>query len=145
MARLWSKTTTYESVSAGDELPILVKWETSDTIRQFRSQLYGDGGDGQGQQPDRGELDTVPMASEALFAYLIELLEKGFRIESIMAEGSSLTLRTFFPVTPEDTISLSGVVTGKDMEGEGNGVECSITIENQDNVVVAEATARMAL
>lgn len=144
MARLWARTTTYESVNAGDELPILVKWETSHTIRQFWSFLHEDGEEGQGQ-PDPGELDSLPMASEAMVAYVIELLEKGFRIESIMAKDSSLTLRTFSLVKPEDTISLSGMVTGKDMEGEGNGVECLITIENQDNVVLAEATARIAL
>jgi hypothetical protein len=131
-------------VSTGDELPILVKWETIDTIRQFRSLLHEGGEEGKGQ-PDPGEFDTVPMAAEALFAYITELLEKGFRIESIMAKDSNLTLRTFAPVKPEDTISLSGVVTGKDLEGEGNGVECLITIENQDNVVVAEATARITL
>ena len=144
MARLWARTTTFESVNSGDELPILVKWETIDTIRQFRALLHEDDEEGQGQ-PDPGESDTLAMASEALLAYVIELLEKGFRIESIMAKDSSLTLRPFSPVKPEDTISLSGVVTSKNMNGEGNGVECLITIENQDNVLVAEAAARIAL
>ena len=145
MARLWARTTTYESVNAGDELPILVKWETADTIRQFRSPM-GDGGEEEVGQADLGEPgDATAMASQALVAYVIELLEKGFRIESIMAKDSSLSLRTFAPVNAEDTISLSGRVTAKQKYGEINGVECLITIENQDNVVVAEATARIAL
>ena len=45
----------------------------------------------------------------------------------------------------EDTISLSGVVTGKHSEGEVNRIDCLVTIENQDNVVVAEAAALIAL
>ena len=113
MARLWARTTTYESVNAGDELPILVKWETADTIRQFRS-LMGDGGEEEVGQADISETgDTSVAATQALVAYVIELLEKGFRVESIMAKGSSLSLRTFAPVNAEDTISLSGRVTAK--------------------------------
>ena len=145
MARLWARTTTYESVNAGDELPILVKWETADTIRQFLS-LVSQGGEVEAGQADLGEPgDATAMASQALAAYVIELLEKGFRIESIMAKDSSLSLRTFAPVQAEDTISLSGMVTGKQSDGEMGSVECLVTIENQDNVLVAEATARIAL
>ena len=45
----------------------------------------------------------------------------------------------------EDTISLSGVVTGKHSEGKVNRIDCLVTIENQDNVVVAAAAALIAL
>ncbi len=143
MARLWARTTTFESVNAGDELPILVKWETDDTIGQFCSLVleYGE----EPMQPDPAESGALAMAPQALIAYVIELLEKGFPVATIMAKGSSLSLKTFNPVNAEDTISLSGAVTGKQVEGEVNSVECVVTIENQDNVVVAEATARIAL
>ena len=144
MARLWARTTTFDTVNAGDELPILVKWETSDTIRQFRSLVCEDDKDEQ-TQPDNGESGELAMASQALVAYVIELLEKGFPVAAIMAEGSALSLKTFSPVNAEDTISLSGAVTGKSSEGQVNSVECLVTIENQDNVVVAEAMARISL
>ena len=144
MARLWARTTTYDSVNAGDELPILVKWETSDTIRQFRSLVCEDGKEEPGQA-DSGEPVDMAMASQALVAYIIELLEKGFPVAAIMAQDSSLSLKTFNPVNAEDTISLSATVTGKRSEGQVNSVECLVTIENQENVVVAEATARIAL
>ena len=39
MARLWARTTTFDSVNVGDELPILVKWETADTIARFAALL----------------------------------------------------------------------------------------------------------
>lgn len=144
MARLWARTTTYDSVNAGDELPILVKWETDDTIRQFRS-LVSEDYEESPVGSDFAESGALPLASQALVAYVIELLEKGFPIAAITAEGSSLSLRTFNPVKAEDTISLSGEVTGKHSEGEVNSVECLVAIENQDNEVVAEAAARIAL
>ena len=35
MATLWVKTTTYESVEVGDDLPILVKHESQETIDSY--------------------------------------------------------------------------------------------------------------
>ena len=144
MARLWARTTTFESVSAGDELPILVKWETADTIRQFLSLVSEDGEEGP-ERPDSNDRDAEAMAPQALVAYVFELLEKGFPVSALMAGGSSLSLKAFGRVKAEDTISLSGVVTGKHSEGQINRIDCVVTIENQDSVVVAEATARIAL
>lgn len=147
MARLWARTTTYESVSAGDELPILVKWETADTIRQFRRLVCEDGEGREDEQGDahQHESSGLTMVSQALIAYVVELLEKGFPLAAIMAKGSSLALKAYGPVNPGDTISLSGMVTAKQREGEANSVYCLISVENQDNVLVAEATARIAL
>ena len=93
MARLWARTTTFDSVNEGDELPILVKWETADTIDQFRSLVCEDGEAGEPAQPDSSEPDAGAMASQALVAYVFELLEKGFPVSAIMAGGSSLSLK----------------------------------------------------
>ena len=144
MARLWARTTTYESVNAGDELPILVKWETAETIGQFRS-LVCQGESLEQKQPAPGDTYDGAMASQALVAYVTELLEKGFPVAALMAKGTSLSLKTFGAVKAEDTISLSGEVTGKHSEGETKSVECLVTIENQDNVLVAEATVIVVL
>ncbi len=144
MARLWARTTTFDSVNEGDELPILVKWETADTINQFRSLVCEDGEE-EPAQPDSSEPDARAMASQALVAYVFELLEKGFPVSAIMAAGSSLSLNALGEVKAEDTISLSGVVTGKHSEGKVNRIDCLVTIENQDNVVVAAAAALIAL
>lgn len=144
MARLWARTTTFDTINAGDELPILVKWETTDTISQFRSLVCGDAEE-EPARPYSGEPDARAMAPQALVAYVFELLEKGFPVSAIMSGGSSLSLKATGQVKAEDTISLSGVVTGKHSEGEVNRIDCLVTIENQDNVVVAEAMARIAL
>ena len=144
MARLWARTTTFDSVNVGDELPILVKWETADTIRQFHSMVC-ENGEEEPARPDSNESDARAMASQALVAYIFELLEKGFPVSVLMAKGSSLSLKALGQVNAEDTISLSGAVTGKQSGEEVKRIDCLVTIENQDNVVVAEATARIAL
>ena len=54
-----------------------------------------------------------PAPAQALLSYVTELLEKGFPLPSITAQGSSLTLQVFAPVQAEDTISLAGRVVAK--------------------------------
>ena len=144
MARLWARTTTYDSVAVGDELPILVKWETEDTIGGLASLVKEQSVDNEGEEATGADTGLV-VASQALVSYTTELLEKGFPLPSIMANGSVLSLRVTGAVKPEDTISLSGRVVGKQQEGAINSVNCLILIENQDNVPVAEVKARIAL
>ena len=159
MARLWARTTSFESVEVGDELPILVKWETSETIERFAA-LVGVGEKAvaaNGDRPaedhgmdshrtDGAEIEEAWQApSQALVSYVTELLEKGFPLSRIIAEGSSLSLRLMATVKAEDTISLSGEVVAKRRQEGLNLVECSVRIENQDNLLVAEATAVISL
>ena len=145
MARLWARTTSFESVSVGDELPILVKWETEDTIARFASLVSPEVGEDNGTLEEDGDSSGAGAASQALVAYVTELLEKGFPLSSIVARGSSLSLRVFEPVKPEDTISLVGRVADKGSRDGINFVECLVRIENQDNVPVAEARAVIVL
>ena len=142
MARLWAKNTTFDTVNVGDELPILVKWETAETIDKFR-QLIMPNTEG----PDAGPASCANTAasSQALLSYATELLEKGFPLPSITANGSSLSLKVLSQVMPEDTISLSGYVAGKTTEGPQNAVQCMVKVENQDNELVAEINAIIAL
>ncbi len=144
MARLWAKTTTFESVSIGDELPIVVKWETSDTIETFLKFLSPHDGRG-GEDAEDDPLKTAEAASQALLSYVTELLEKGFPLPNIVARGSSLDLKLVVPVKPEDTISMSGRVVDKGQADGLNLVKCLVAIENQDNQLVAEATATISL
>ena len=144
MARLWARTTTFDTVEVGDELPILVKWETEETIASFAA-LVTEGRAQDGEEGSAGDQVGAALAGQALVSYVTELLEKGFPIPNIMSQGSILSLRTIEPVKPDDTISLSGRVVGKQQDGESGSVECLVKIENQDNVLVAEATARIVL
>ena len=147
MARLWAKTVTFESVSVGDELPILVKWETEETIARFNAVLNPEA-----PEPDPEEIpDDVTgtadssASSPALAAYVLELLEKGFPITSILAQGSRLQLHPMIPVKPEDTITLTGLVVDKRIEKDRRLVECEVSIENQDGQTVARAEVVVCL
>ena len=144
MARLWAMTTTFESVSIGDELPIVVKWETSDTIEAFLKFLSPHDAGG-GEEADEESLGGTEAASQALLSYVTELLEKGFPLPNIVASGSSLNLKLIVPVKPEDSISMSGRVVDKVQSDGLNLVKCLVVIENQDNQLVTEATATISL
>ena len=157
MARLWSRTASFDSISLGDYLPILVKWETSDTIARLASLLDRDGdggcpagtdgGEDEDEEGSRGEKDETAAEearSESLVSYVTELLEKGFPLPHILGAGSSVALKVHLPVKAEDTISLSGQVVGKRMSDGAGLVECAISVENQDSTLVAEAVAVVA-
>lgn len=140
MPRLWSQTVTFDSVSVGDELPILVKWGTEDAICSAGILLKP------GIEPNRStsaadEETPVP----ALTTYLLELLEKGFPIENIQAEGGSLTIESLNPIKAEDTISLTGKVVDKRRTGDRKVVACKIVVENQDGRIMAEALAEVRM
>ena len=154
VARLWARTTTFESVNEGDQLPILVKWETSETIGRMSSLVEAGsgvrtGGEGEGGEEDAdhggasgAEADGAPI--QGLLSYVTELLEKGFPLPRIMAAGSAVSIRLLLPVKAEDTVSLTGRVVGKNSFGGLGLVECAISLENQDQELVAEARAVIA-
>ena len=140
MPRLWAKTVTFDSVSVGDQLPILAKWETEETIAGINSLIRA------GAEP---ESSTPPVAGQtsvpALSAYVLELLEKGFPITNILAAGSSLAIESIEPVYAGDVITLTGRVVDKRQEGDRRVVVCQIVVENQDGRTVAKALAEVCL
>ena len=159
MPRLWAKTVSFDSISLGDELPILVKWETEETISHFRD-LVSPPEDSPEDSPEqaarrlpKNSSDDAGASSKppglnwgmAFTAYLAELLEKSFKLPSIVAKGSQLELEILRPVNPGDTLVLSGSVVDKRVEQELRLVVCRVIIENQSGETVAEATATISL
>ncbi len=132
MARLWAMTVEFENVAVGDTLPVLIKWETEDTILRYNS-LHGEV-DENDEYPD-----TLPQ--KTVESYVVELLGKGFPPERLDAEGSRVDVEHLLPVIANDTISLSGVVTGKQTAEELRLVECAIAVDNDRDQPVARATA----
>jgi hypothetical protein len=152
MAKLWARTVSFESVSVGDQLPILVKWETRETIERFIALASApfSGLEGSPELPAAEEAapegDTDGIAPPAaLMTYVVELLEKAFPLTRILAQGSRLELEPLVPVRPEDTISLSGQIISKEEEGGLRLVECEIMIENQSGQTVGRAVAKVPL
>ena len=163
MPRLWAKTVSFESVSPGDELPILVKWETEETIRRFKelvSQLEPPAvllnepaNEPAAESAEADVVTTDPVTTiqsaliwgTALTAYVAELLEKAFKLPNIVAKGSQLELEILQPVNPGDTLVLFGSVVDKRVEQELRLVVCRVIIENQSGETVASATATVSM
>jgi acyl dehydratase len=146
MPRLWARTVSFESVAVGDELPILVKWETEETIAHFNA-ILSPLAAAEDTRPGAGtaSANTAAASGSALSAYVAELLEKAFPVTSIFAKGSRLAVRLVHPVRPGDTITLTGQVVSKRAEGDRRFVECEVVVENQKGLTVARALAALCL
>lgn len=147
MPTLWAKTANYDSIQTGDELAILVKYESQEAPAPYQRYTLP------GPRRDRPKPDTDDESSEegsssgtvngglATVAYVAELLEKAFPIKDLMAPGSRLEMKAIKPVKPGDTITFTGQVTGKREQGGHRLVDCQVTATNQRNQVVARAKA----
>ena len=138
MARLWAKTANFDSISVGDQLPVLIKWDTAQSINRFLTLSH------ESQESDKAPGDGL-VPRQAVVAYITELLGKGFPIDGVKAKGSRLDVSITGPIKPDDTISYTGEVVAKREENGLRLVECSIVAENQENQVVARAVAVVAL
>ena len=147
MARLWAKTVTFDAVRPGDQLPILVKSETSDTIAGFYGLLSPDpdGSESEEAYADVKAYGDNPVPVAALCAYSFELLEKAFPITGLMANGGGLNVEIIAAVKAGDTITLTGEVVDKEVDDGRRVVRCRVVMENQDGQAMAEATVRVCL
>jgi hypothetical protein len=136
MARLWAMTVDFENVAVGDTLPVLIKWETEDTILRYNS-LHVEVGD------DDEFPETLPQ--KTVESYIIELIGKGFPPERLDAGGSKVDVEHLLPVVAGDTISLSGSVVDKGVSDGLQLVECAVAVENDRGEPVARATAVISL
>ena len=136
MARLWAMTVDFESISVGDTLPVLIKWETEETILRYNS-LHGEAGE------DDEFPETLP--EKTVESYIVELVGKGFPPERLDAEGSSLVVEHLLPVVANDTICLSGAVVEKRTSGGLQLVDCAVSVENDRGEPVARARAVVSL
>lgn len=141
MARLWAMTATYESVKAGDELPIVVKWETAESIARFLAHTDPAAAATAAEAGDAAE--QLPAAM--LDGYARELLEKALPVPPEPADALRLTWQTRSPIAAGDTISLSGRVTGKGEREGRRWIDCQITVSGAAGQTLATATAAVAL
>lgn len=140
MARLWAMTATYESAQVGDELPIVVKWETAESIACF---LAATDPTAAAAVADAGESAQAPAA--LLDGYVRELLEKGLPVPPEPADAMRLEWQTCPTIAAGDTISLSGRVTGKGEREGRRWVECQVTVSGGEGQTLATAIAAVAL
>ena len=141
MARLWAMTATYESVQAGDELPIVVKWETAESIARFLAQTDPSAA---AAAADAGDA-AAPLPAAMLDGYARELLEKGLPVPPEPADALRLDWQTQSPIAAGDTLSLSGRVTGKGERDGRQWIDCQITVSGAAGQTLGTATAAVAL
>ena len=145
MPTLWAMTVSFQSINLGDQLPIVIKWETVESIKRFNARAQADNHEDLGRDLDE-DSDAEPTVDESvLLAYVKELLAKAFPSESITSPASRLDLELTAPVKSEDTISLSGKVVSKREDGAGGLVECEIVIENHRQETIGMAAAVVVL
>ena len=132
MPTLWAQTSNFENISVGDELPILVKFE-------FRMPVP----DGAGALAISPKEEMV--TTEKLSGYFKELLLKGFPASSVNDEGTTVAVTILTEFLPGDTVSLNGRVVGKVDDGDGQRVECEITVESENGDVLAIGQAVVSL
>ena len=128
MATLWAQTAEYDSISVGDDLPILVKFEfrppAQEGAKAIKEDLVGTG---------------------KLTAYVKELLLKAFPPDNVNHEDTSIEVEILIDFLPGDTVSVCGQVVGKSDAGGKRIVECQVTVESHEGETVARARALVSL
>ncbi len=136
MSRLWAMTVDFDTIEVGDTLPVLIKWETEESIQRY-SALHGD------IELDSSAAEALP--TRTVDGYINELLSKGFPPERLEADGSSVDTEHLKHVRANDTISLSGRVTDKRRVEGLRLVECAVSVENDRGETVARARSVVCL
>jgi acyl dehydratase len=72
------------------------------------------------------------------------VLQEAFPVENILRRGSRLEMRATEPIRAGDTVTFTGRVTGKRVEGGQRLVDCELTGTNQFGQTVAIARATIA-
>ena len=138
MPRLWAMTVDFDTIAVGDTLPVLIKWETEESIQRYAA-LHGDSD----EEIDGPAPESLP--ARTLEGYVTELLNKGFPPDSLEAASSSVCIEHLQPVRANDTISLSGRVVDKHTADGLRLVECAVAVENDRGEPVARARAVVSL
>ena len=150
MPTLHARTSEYDSIQVGDDLPILVKHEDQRSIDDYAN--YAPTGPREGwknlhtdpEYAQQGIFGGTVNMGVATVAYVAELLEKAFPLRNLMARGSRLEMRATEPVRAGDTVTFTGSVTDKEQEDGLGLVRCEVTATNQRDQVVARARATVS-
>ena len=128
---LWAQALSFELVEPGDVLPVVIRWETEESIERVNSRWQGE------RELENGEPDGE-LCEEAVGEYVVELLGKGFPAERVVAAESFLELEMGGSVRAGDIISLSGwVVSKREVDGLGL-VECAVVVVAREGDVGEE-------
>ena len=90
MPTLWAMTVSFQSINPGDQLPIVIKWETVESIQRINARASADTRKDLGRDLDEDLAAELTLDESVLLAYVKELLAKAFPPESITTPASRL-------------------------------------------------------
>ncbi len=140
---------TFEAITVGDELPPFTISETQETINQARYSELEDGLNPRNIHTDpefarSGLFAGTVNAGVTTMAYIAQMLER-WSSASAFYNGGRLSFKAIEPFRPGDTVTFTGKVTGKRVEGGKKLVECAISGVNQHGKLIGVAEATLAL
>ena len=146
-----AKTThrTFESLTAGEELPPFEIGETQETINSARLVIDEDADIPRNIHTDpefakTGLFAGTVNAGVTTMAYIAQMLEQWFPA-SAFYDGGSLEFKGIEPFRPGDKVTFTGTVKSKRIESGKKLVDCEIMGVNQHGRVMGVATATLSL
>lgn len=142
---------SYGDIHAGDVLPSVTKTETQESIDRY-AELARAGRPPLGKSLHSDDefarrtifAGTVNMGV-ATMAYCHEVLEAAFPAAAMRRPGSRVDFKAIEPVRAGDTITVSGVVSGKREENGQKLIDCELRVVNQHGTLCGVATATIVL
>ena len=148
--QLQADTVTFENVAEGDELPVVTKTETQQTIDDYsRLALPPLPGDWRDLHSDEefaqgGIFGGTVNLGVTTCAYLMEVLERAFPLTAIF-NGGFMEMRATEPICAGDTVTFTGRVSGKRVHKGRKLVDVELAGANQlgQRVALARATVHL--
>ncbi len=142
---------TFESIQVGDELPVLEKTESQETINGYTELNRREDAPvqrGANLHTDEGYAQAGIFAGTVnqgvvTCAYLYELLQMAFPMANVYR--STFNMRALEPFRPGDVVSFTGKVLEKREEGGQRLVDVEVTGTNQLGQTIASAKATVPL
>lgn len=144
-----TKKVTFDSVDIDDQLPPFEISETQESIDRARVSIDDV------QEIPRNIHNDPEFAKEGLFgttvnagvttiSYVAQTLEQWFPAHTLY-DGGSILFKAIDAFRPGDTVTFTGTITGKRVEGDRKIVECEVRGVNQTGKLMGIAEATLVL
>ena len=140
---------TFESIKIDDQLPLFEVSESQETIDGARvaidvvedipRNIHNDP-----EFAKEGLFGTTVNAGVTTMSYVAQTLEQWFPAHSFY-DGGSILFKAIDAFRPGDTVTFTGKITGKRIEGDRKIVECELRGVNQMDKLMGIAEATLIL
>ena len=144
-----AKKVTFDSIEIDDQLPPFEIGETQesidgarvaiDDVQEIRRNIHNDP-----EFAKEGLFGTTVNAGVTTISYVAQTLEQWFPAHTFY-DGGSILFKAIDAFRPGDTVTFTGTVTGKRVEGDRKIVECEVRGVNQTGKLMGVAEAILVL